>query len=101
MRGEATTGTKPQLYQRLRDAMVQERMEMLDDAEAAAAGRGGSSADDGLAESYVPTEEERVLLETHLPQDLYKLSMTMVSAELPSQSLIICCNLRIFAFFSF
>ena len=92
MRGEATTGTKPQLYQRLRDAMVQERLEMLDDAEAAAAGRGGSSADDGLSESYIPTEEERVLLETHLPQDLYKLSMTLVRPATTATIAHMICN---------
>lgn len=81
-RGESTVGSKPTLYQRLRDVMVQERVEMLDDAEAAAAGRSGPSADDGPAEIYIPTEAERELLETHLPSDLYKLSMNMVRLNL-------------------
>lgn len=77
-RGEPTTGTKPLLYQRLRDVMVRERVHMLDEAEAVAEGRAGGQPADDAEEAYVPTDEELALLEERLPSELFSLSIPVV-----------------------
>ena len=81
MRGQPTEGTKPELYQRLRDAMVKERMGMLGDAQAAVDGRNAAQLAQVPEEGYTPTEEELALLEEPLPADLFKLSVPVVRRQ--------------------